>query len=106
MEDAMGEGQFGGDGSVTWIITTERPFGGAAARTDGGIDRALNGGIFVVRLKVPTEKSGSQTEQEAFRLSGVLLTTADGPVVEFRMPIEDVARQIHVLWGQNNTVAS
>ena len=27
----MGEGQFGGDGSVNWFVTTERPFGAPAS---------------------------------------------------------------------------
>ena len=78
----MGEGQFGGDGSVKWIVTTEdpeRPFGGPQApRTDGAIDNAPHGGRFVVRLKVPLAARGSE---EAFRISGKLVETADGLVV-------------------------
>jgi len=97
----MGEGQFGGDGSVKWIVTTERPFGKGNPRTDGAIDGA-NGGHFVVRLKIPA----NMTAQE-FLESAVSKNVPQGDVVEFCFEIEEgVATQIQVLWGEQNTASA
>jgi hypothetical protein len=97
----MGEGQFGGDGSVNWFVTTERPFGQGNRRTDGGIDGA-NGGHFVVRLKIPAGMSAQE-----FLESAVSKSVPQGDVVEFCFEIEEgVPTQIQVLWGQENTTTA
>jgi hypothetical protein len=92
----MGEGQFGGDGSVKWVVTTEQPFGGPGGpRTDGGIDGKF-GQEFVVRLMLPDGVS-----LDDFRRNAEM----DGQYVVFRLPIKKVAKQIHIQWGPQGTTA-
>jgi hypothetical protein len=98
----MGEGQFGGDGSVNWDIDTtndnqhkfkhQPPSGGNKGRKVGGVDETF-GPDFVVSVKLPPNMS-----PDAFKNG---LKFVDGHVV-FRIPIEDKEpRQVVVSWRED-----
>jgi hypothetical protein len=99
----MGEGQFGGDGSVKWQVDNSNddpgkfthvpPSGGNPSRKVSGVDLTY-GDDFVVSLRPP---AGTTAAQFKTQLETGGLTIVAGRV-ELRVPIGKVARQVVVSW--------
>jgi hypothetical protein len=99
----MGEGQFGGDGSVKWTIDNSNddpgkfshvpPSAGNPKRQVVGVDQTY-GDDFVVSLRPP---SGMTAAQFKTQLETGGLTIVAGRV-QLRVPIENAARQVVVGW--------
>jgi hypothetical protein len=100
----MGEGQFGGDGSVKWEINNSNddpgkfnhvpPGGGNPARKVTGVDQTF-GADFVISLRPPNGMNAAQFK--AYLESGAGITV-NGNRVEMRLPIDKVARQVVISW--------
>ena len=108
----MGEGQFGGDGSVNWDIDTTKddtykfknqgPSGGNKGRKVSGIDETF-GDDFVISVKPPNGTSAAQLK--ASLENGGL--TIDGDYVVFRVPIQNKEkRQVVVSWREDRNTTS
>src|SRR5262245_3315741 len=107
----MGEGQFGGDGSVKWEIDNsdddtsqfhhDPPSGSNHARQVRGVDHTY-GPDFVVSLKPPQGMSAAQFKTSLE--SGGL--TIEGGRVVLRVPIERVPRQVVVRWKQETVTTA
>jgi hypothetical protein len=100
----MGEGQFGGDGSVKWEIENANddkaqfhhdPPNGHPERKVRGVDKKY-GPDFVVSLKPPKGTSADDFKKD---LENGGLTIVDGRVV-LRIPIEKEKRQVVVSWPE------
>jgi hypothetical protein len=99
----MGEGQFGGDGSVKWQIDNSNddpgkfshvpPSGGNPARKVIGVDTTF-GPDFVVSLRPPTGMTAAQFKTH---LETGGLTIVAGRV-QLGVPIEGAARQVAISW--------
>jgi hypothetical protein len=107
----MGEGQFGGDGSVKWEIDNSNddptkfnhvpPGVGNPARKVIGVDTTY-GPDFVVSLRPPTGTTAAQFKTQ-LETGGLTIV---GNRVELRVRIEDrVARQVVVSWREQPPTA-
>jgi hypothetical protein len=99
----MGEGQFGGDGSVKWTIDNSNddpgkfshvpPSVGNPSRKVSGVDQTY-GDNFVVSFRPPAGMTAAQFKTH-LETGGLTIV---GGRVELRVPIEKLARQIVVSW--------
>jgi hypothetical protein len=108
----MGEGQFGGDGSVKWEIDNSNddpgkfnhvpPGVGNPARKVIGVDTTY-GPDFVVSLRPPTPMTAAQFKT-LLETGGLTIV---GNRVELRVPIEDgVPRQVVVSWAEERSTTT
>jgi hypothetical protein len=96
----MGEGNFGGDGSIKWEIAVDRqgafnagnPNPGGRRASDGTDDQFQNS--FVVRLKPPQGRSAAEFLND-LKDGGL---TVVGNEVRFSLPVERRAQQIKIEW--------
>jgi hypothetical protein len=107
----MGEGQFGGDGSVKWEIDNSDddtgkfnhvpPGGGSAARKVIGVDKTY-GTDFVVSLDPPAGMTALQFKT-LLETGGLSIVAGR---VELRVPIEKKARQVVVSWAEERNTTT
>ena len=96
----MGEGNFGGNGSVKWEVKVLRQgrFNGGnnnpgGPRNSDGTDNQFDNN-FEIRVKPPDGKTAEEFLQE-LKDGGL---TVSGNQVRFSLPVEEKADQIHVKW--------